>query len=468
MKKILSLLLCMLFGCAIFLTGCAGLPVVENKEKGIIYNGGAVSLVSDYLFFANGFTKDYSSMADMDAYNKASKYSNLNRVKLEDLKDATQYKSSEKVETVSKNDVVGYGKTYTFAYGDYVYYVCPNTHKTNENKQAFDYLSVFKIKNDGSSKKELMTTKTKFDSTNGKIVALEYDDVAYLMIYDGSNFTVFDITNGDSKKLALEKITSIALPQEEADWDGRFYYTKDRENADGMSGNDVYMTNLAGEEKQITKKGENTKTIKFIDRIDDTNFFTISTEGETSATTYTIEGEQFGTEKFSTAYEFFYPKEISNVFKVDGGDAYKDIDGYVFTANGVVLYQNTIKGGDPAPLFDNSTYASAKVIAVSGAYAYFATSTAVYKVMFSNGEVTTLVEEMTITTDAFGYTFNVADGKKLGLKDIYFFAQRMYDEEAEKEESTEEEEEKEKDENIYLFQVSSNGGKAKLVGKTIN
>lgn len=466
MKKIISLLLCMLFGAAIFLTGCGGLTIVENKEKGIIYNGGAVALVGDTLFYANGFTKDYTSMADMSAYNKAAKYSNLNRVKLADLADATEYKSSEKIEGVSKNDVVGYGKTYTFAYGDYVYYVCPNTHKTNENKQAFDYLSVFKIKNDGSSRKELMTTKQAFDSTSGKVVALEYEDVAYLMIYDGANFTVFDITNGDSKKLDMEKVTSIALPQEDAEWDGRFYYTKDKENADGMTGNDVYVTNLKGEEKRITKDGENTKTIKFVDRIDDTNFFTISTEGETSATTYTIEGEQIGTEKFATAYEFFYPKEVSNVFKVDGGEAYKDIDGYVFTSNGVVLYQNTIKGGDPVQLFDNSTYSSAKVITVSGAYAYFATSTAVYKVMISNGQVTTLAEEMTITTDAFGYTYNFAEGKKQGIKDVYFFAQRMYDEEAEKEET--EETEEAKDENIYLFQVSANGGKAKLVGKTIN
>lgn len=466
MKKILSLLLCVLFGCAIFLTGCAGLPVVENNENGIIFNGGAVSLVSDYLFFANGFAKDYSSLSDMAAYNTASKYANLNRVKLSDLEGATEYKSSENVETVSQNDVAGFGKTYTFAYGEYVYYVCPNTHKTNENQQAFDYLSVFKIKNDGSSRKELMTTKQAFDSTNGKIVALEYEDVAYLMIYDGSNFTVFDITNGDNKKLEMEEITSIALPQEGADWDGRFYYTKDKENSDGLSGNDVYMSTLTGEEKRITKDGENTKTIKFIDRIDDTNFFTISDEGATTSTTYTIEGEQFGTEVFSAAYKFFYPKEISNVFKVDGGDAYKDIDGYIFTANSVVLYKNTVKGGDPAPLFDNSTYSSAKVITVSGAYAYFATSTAIYKIMLSSGEVTTLVEEMTITTDAFGYTYNVANGEKLGVKEIYFYAQRVYDENAEEE--TTEEEETETDENIYVFQISSNGGKAKLVGKTIN
>ena len=465
MKKLLSILLCMLFGGAIFLTGCGGLPIVENKDKGIIFNGGAVSLVGDHLFFANGFTKDYSSMADMDAYNKASKYSNLNRIKLDNLDSATTYTSSEKVEGVSKNDVVGFGKTYTFAYGDFVYYVCPNTHKTNENKQAFDYLSVFKIKNDGSSRKELMTTKQAFDSTNGKIVALEYDDVAYLMIYDGANFTVFDITNGDSKKLDMEKVTSIALPQEDADWNGKFYYTKDKENSDGMTGNDVFVTNLAGEEKKITKNGSFAKTIKFIDRIDDTNFFTISDQGATTAPTYTIESEQITTEDFSTAYKAFYPKEVSAVFEVDGKDAYKDIDGYVFTSNNVVLYKNTVKGGDPTPLFDNTTYSSAKVISVVGAYAYFATSTAVYKVMISSGEVTTLVEEMTITTDVFGYTFNVADGEKLGVKDVYFYAQRMYDEEAEKEETTEEEAE-EKDENIYLYQVSANGGKAKLDGKT--
>ena len=464
MKKILSLLLCMLFGLTILLAGCGGLSNVENDKKGIVYNGGSVALVNDYLFYANGFTKDYSSMADMNAYNDAAKYSNLSRAQLSNL-NATKFKSSENVETVSGGDVTGFGKTYMFAYGDNVYYVTPNTHKTNENKQAFDYLSVFKVGFNGGNRHEIMTTKASFNSSTGKIVALEYKDVAYIMIYDGENLTTIDITNNDSVKVNLEDVTSVALPQEDATWNGQIYYTKDKENSDGMGGNEVYKIAVTGgEETKVTKDGENTKTIKFIGRIDNTSFYTISKEGETSAHTYTIEGESIGTEFFITASKEFYPKEISNIVKVDGGTSYFNQDGYVFTSSSIVLYKNTVTGGDPVVLIDNSTYANAKVIAAVGAYVYFSTTSGIYKVLTSTKEVTTIIDGMTITTDIAGYTFNEVDGEKVSLKDIYFYAQREYDEDAEEKDN----EEETTDENVYLYQVSANGGDALLLGKTIN
>ena len=112
MKKILSLLLCLLFGFSLFLAGCGTkLEDVNNKQKGIIFNGGSVALVSDYVFYANGFASDYSSMQNMDAYKNAAKYSSLSRVKNSNLNKATKYKSSSKVETVSSEDLTGFSKT---------------------------------------------------------------------------------------------------------------------------------------------------------------------------------------------------------------------------------------------------------------------------------------------------------------------------------------------------------------------
>ncbi len=465
MKKILSLLLVLFFGCTMFLVGCGGLSDVENKEKGIIYNGGSIAVAGDHLFFANGFAKDYSSLADMNAYNDATKYASLSRVSLKNLEKATKYKSSENVETVSGNDLTGFAKSYMFVYGKNVYYVCPNTHKTNENKQAFDYITVFKVGLNGGGRSEIMTTKASYNSTTGKIVALEYKDVAYIMIYDGANFTTIDITNGDSKKVQLENVTSVSLPQEDANWNGQIYYTKNKENSDGMGGNDVYQIAVnGGEEKKITRDGENTKTIKFNGRVDNLVFYTLSNEGDTAATTYSIEGSSIGAETFFAASKYLYPKEISNIIKVDAGASYFNYDGYVFTSNGVVLYQNTVTGGDPVKLIDNSTYSNAKVIASVGAYVYFSTTSGIYKVLVSTKEVTTLVENMTITTDICGYTCNVVDGEKVSVNKIYFYAQRVYDETAEEEKT---EEEKTTDENIYLYEVSTNGGEAKLVAKTI-
>jgi len=468
MKKILSLLLCAFFGITLLLAGCGGLSDVENNERGIIYNGGSVALVNDYLFYANGFVKDYSSMADMTAYNNATKYANLNRVKTDGLVNATKYKSSENIETVSGGDVTGFGKTYMFAYGKNVYYITPNTHKTNENKQAFDYLSVYKVGLNGGGRHELMTTKAAFDATNGKIVALEYKEVAYIMIFDGQNLTTIDITNSDSKKVELEDVTSVAFPQEDASWNGQIYYTKNKQNSDGSTtGNEVYQIAVSGgEETKITKEGENTKTIKFVGRVDDTSFYTIS-KGEDSAHTYMIEGSSISSEYFTTAGKEFYPKEISKIRKVDGGASYQDQNGYLFNSGSIVLYKNTSKEGDPVVLIDNATYADAKIIASVGTYVYFSTTSGIYKVHTSTKEISTIVDGMTITADIAGYTYNIVDGQKISIKDIYFYAQREYDPEAE-EETTEEETEETKDENVYLYTVSANGGDAKLVGKTIN
>ncbi len=461
MKKILSLLLCLLFGFSIVLAGCGnGLENVTNNEKGIIYNGGSVALVSDYLFYANGFASDYSSMKEMNAYNDATKYASLNRIKNENISTATKYASSEKVESVSNGDLVGFGKTYTFAYGDNLYYVCPNTHRTNENKQAFDYLTVFKINYNGSNRKEIYTTKQAFDSTNGRIVALEYNDVAYIMIFDGANLVTIDITNGGNK-VELSDVTSVAFPQENADWNGQVYYTRNAVEGGLGQGNDVYSIAVSGgEENKVTNDGENTKTVTFIGRSDDTAFYTISTSGEeSSADTYILDCDALANEMFTSASEFFYPKTISNIVKVDAGTSYFDQAGYVFTVDGTVVYHNTASG-NTGWIIDKEKYADAKVIAAVGTYVYFATTTGIYKVTTNDRtNVTKILDGMTFKTDRFGYTFNIANGENMSLKNIYFFATRVYAEDAKEEDKA--------DTNVYLYQVSANGGEAVLLGKTI-
>lgn len=460
MKKVLSLIFCMLFTFAIFLTGCGTtLTDVKNEQKGIVYNGGNVAVVSDYLFFANGFTSDYSSMADMDAYNTNAKHSNLSRVKLGELANATTYASSDKVETVSQNDVTGFGKTYMFAYGDYVYYVAPNTHKTNENKQAFDNLTVFKVKFNGTGRSEIYTTKASFDSTNGKIVALEYNGIAYIMIYDGQNFVTLDITNGGTK-VNLESVTSVAFPQENADWNGKVYFTMERDESIALAGNDVYEIKVDGTEKtQLNKNGELSKVVKFIGRYNNELFFTKSDEGAETAYTYKCDASDLDVNMFSTSGNVYYYKEISNITRTNVASSTARLDGYIFTANGTVMYfQENGDNGNPR-LIDSATYSNAKVICAVGTYVYFSTKSGIYKVSLDTKEVTTIIDGMTISTDSVGYTFNYVEGEDVELDQIYFFAQRKYAEETEEEDKT--------DTKVYMHQVSAKGGEAKLVGKTV-
>ena len=458
MKKLLSLLLCGMFGLAVFLTGCGnGLTNVENTEKGIIYNGGSVAMVGDYLFFANGFASDHASMEDMAAYNNATKYAGLNRVQKDNVNSATLYAPSDKVEKVSQNDLVGMAQTYMFAYGDNLYYVAPTTHKTNENKIAFDHLSVFKINYNGTGRSEIFYTESAFDTTNGKIVALEYNNVAYIMIYDGANLVTIDITNGGTKT-NLDEVTSVAFPQEYADWNGVLYFTKDADAS--TSGNEVYQIKVDGtNETQLTREGELSETVKFIERYDDQVFFTMGEEGAEVSHTYLADASDIDSSFFTAAGEIYYYSAISDVIKVCTEESLSRLAGFIFTSNGVVMYQNEFTQEDPQVLIDSSTYSNAKVIAAIGEYVYFSTASGIYKVSLSTKQIVELVTEMTITTGVCGYTYQMLDGEKVALDKIYFYAQREYDEEDEDVDTS--------DENVYLYQVSANGGDVKMVGDPI-
>ena len=458
MKKILSLVLCFMFGLAVFLTGCGtSLIGVENKEKGIIFNGGSVAVVNDYLFYANAFKSEYAKMANGNEYNEAAKFASLNRIKLENLENATKFKSSENVENVTAKDLVGFSKTYMFAYGDQIYYISPTTEKNSENKNVFEVLTVVKVNNDGTGRKVIFTTEAKFDATKGKIVAIEYDNTAYIMIYDGENFVTIDITNGGTK-VNEKKVTSVALPQEGADWNGMVYYTKDRDNE--ISGNDVYQIMVNGKnQEKLNSSNQVTDKATFVGRYDDRVFYTLTDSAASKTYSYAVNAEELASSIFTNKGSEIYYKEISNVTKVNAGSAMPGLKGYVFTANNKLFYKadNAV---DPVGIFkaeDEETYSSAKVICIYGSYVYFATTSGLFKVSLSTKEVGTIVSEMEVTTDSFGYTCNSLEGEDVEVKDLYFFAKRVYEEDVE--EKT--------DEKVYMYQVSAKGGEPKLVGKTI-
>lgn len=472
MKKILTLLCSMMFVCALFLTGCGGLSNFENTTKGIIYGGGNSVVVGDYLFYANGFSASITSASEAKEYNEAKKYSAINRIKLSELKTKDKYTTPEDVEKMSDLDVVGFEEGYMFAYGQQVYYVSPNTHRTKDNKQNYKYTSIFKINLDGSGRKEIFTTKNEFDATKGKIVAIEYNEMAYLLIYDGTNLTTFDITNNQAtKKASLDSITSVAFPQENNDWDGNIYFTRDQENLDGVTGNEVYKI-AANEstETKLTPDNEVEYTVTFTGRINNDVYYTLIDESISKTRTCVADTTDILSGRISTSGKEIYVKEISNIIEVEGGSNFSKAKGFIFTSNGSIMYQNTKNVQvDPVLLINSTTYTNAKIICVAGPDVYFATSSGIYRVSVLDRVVSQLVSGMTITTSVTGFAYSELDGEIMGVKDIYFFAQRVYEPEAETEDKTETETEEveEKDTNIYLYRLNVNTKETQLFGKTI-
>lgn len=444
-----------MFGFALLLTGCGtSLENVQNDKRGIIFNGGSVAQVGDYLFFANGFAKDHTSFKDMGDYNKAKEYSKVNRTN--NLTDATNFASSKNIETVSGNDVSGFNETYMFAYGDYLYYTAPTTHKTNENKFAFDHLSVFKVKFNGTGRSEIFYTANAYDATNGKIVALEYKGAAFLMIYDGKDFAGLNLTNGGTQ-FNIKDVTSVAFPQSDANWNGSIYYTKDTDTSN--EGNEVFKIDaLEAKEQEVVANGTIFNTVKFGERIDDRIFFTYSNNPGDVTKTYLVGANEIGTGTFTNALTPFYYGEIKDLKKVIVEESLSRFGGFVFRANDVIMYHNDFEN-TTAKLIDNSVYANAKVVAAVGEYAYFATSTGVFKISLLTKEVTTLVSDMTITTENFGYTLVENEEGNIIFDNLYFYAQRKYDAETKEEDK--------KDKNVYLYQISAQGGDVKLVSQIV-
>lgn len=453
MKKILLFLCSFMFVFAIFISGCSDLSNFTNEAKGIIFNGGDCVIVEDYLFYANGFASDYTDFKDMTDYNNAKQFSYLSRVNLKDFSAEDIYTSSEKVEVVSENDVVGFGKGYIFAYGQQVYFVAPNLHKTNENNNAFKYLTFFKINFDGGGRSEIYTTENEFDTEKGQIVAVEFGKSAYIIVYDGTKLVSLDITNG-GKKVNENEVKSVALPKEKDAWDGNLYYTKGED-----SENEVYKIKVDGTaSKKITADNDVNYTVTFTGRVSNTIYYTLLNQSNNISYSYYANARDISESRMATAGTVFYKPSVSNITKIYGGSSYSRATGIIFTSNGKLLYKNTTENTEPELILDD--YSDAKIICNVGTDVYFATTSGLYKVTVGDFDnVTTIVSEMTIKTEMIGYNLSYLDGEVAAMNDIFFYAQRAY--------SADTEDEDKKDENVYLYRVASGSTEAQIMGKTV-
>ena len=114
-------------------------------------------------------------------------------------------------------------------------------------------------------------------------------------------------------------------------------------------------------------------------------------------------------------------------------------------------------------LLANGSYSS--LLFVSGDLVYYSTSDGIaYKSVSSPTEETKLVEGLTIIADKIGYDFYESGN----LKNLYFYAQRIYlEDDEDSTESTTDTEEND-DTNYYLYMISaSSQSTPQLLGKTV-
>lgn len=466
MKKITKGILSTLFAGTFVIAGvvgCSPIKNIENNEKGIIFNGGSVVSVGDYLFYGNGFASgvnDYQKKNEAE-YNAAKQYSYLARVKKGDY-DGDKYTSPTNVDKLA-DQIVGYSNSYMFVCGNYIYYVTPNMHKTETNEHIWNYISIVRCRLNGEGGKEIFTTQA-YNATTAQIRALNFDNENYLVVYDGTNINLLKLGEKVSVVTISTEAASVALPKEGEDWNGYIYFTENKTNKAGQKVNYVYKVSVKDGVKGNAISSSYSVSFAFTGRVKDTLFFT-KTEGSITETLILDTNNQVG--DFATAAESFYSLAISNVLEVAKGNTL--YGGYVFTATRAnktqVMYYNNYNAknqGYTAEVLVEDGYLN--TVAIDGINFYYTTSDKLLKKSVTNPSVEeTLVSDMSMRSGYFGYDYKYVNGIPVKLNNIYFYATRVYDKDAE-----DYDEENATDENSYLYAISADGvGGVKLFGKTI-
>lgn len=432
-------------GSAMFaLTGCGIKTDIKNDSDDILYNGGIVSVVGDHLVFANGYTSE--DIETINNYNDFAKFSYLAAVNSENL-ESGKFVSPEGVKKLN-GEVLGYKNGYMFVYKNSIYYAIPNKHKTDSLSHVLNYVSYYKCSFDGSNAKELFYTSS-FDSEKAQVRAVKFDGKAYLFVYDGTEFRVVNLEN-DSVKTISSKVTSVALPNEGEEWNGSVFYTEDKENANGQTGNAVFSYSVtSGESKSL--KNSIGDTITFTGRIRNKVFYTLSSGGVTK--TMTADSNKYAEYTFASVGENYYSSEISNIISITGNEL-DDYNSVIFTSSLTGNEQVMIdKDGTKSVLLQNGDYS--EVLFAHNGLIYYSTSDGISCKDVDTNSVEKIVENMIIISDKVGYEFSESGN----VSHIYFYAQLVYPDDDETEDD-------DKDTNYYLFQVETNGAHdVKLVGK---
>lgn len=441
-------------GCfSLVLTGCGSTINIKNNSENIVFNGGIVSVLEDDLIFSNSYVNE--DISSIESYNSLANSSYLATVNKEDFSN-DKYLSAQNVQNI-KNEVTGFNNMYNFVYKDYVYYASPNKHQTSSNQYVFTYVSFFKCTFDGGNQKELMTTSS-YDSAVAQVRALKFGNNAYLVVYDGKALNFINLSN-DQKTLISSKVTSVAFPQENENWNGKIYYTEDKDNAYGQAGNAVYQYDFSNYKKTDLKNNVN-QTISFVGRSEDYIFFTMKNELSTaSAKTYILNSNDLDELSINNAGKVFYSDSVNDIYGV-GDDGNGNYEGYIFssslTGSAQILYVSLADQSSPSIFLTNDSYSN--ILFTYQDLVYYSSSTGIYYKSVLNNQNVAVVENMTIISDKVGYDFYESGN----LKTIYFYAEREYAEDDETEED-------ERDTNYYLYSTNADGsGEVSLIGQTDN
>ncbi len=214
MKKFGLLVMVLILGTTIFLTGCGGSKgLKDNPEVNapVISNGGLSVRKGDYLYYVNGF-KSYNELTkDKDNVWGKQQIGALYRVKI----SGDNSISKDKDGFLTKSEVVvpkliGTENASFYIFGNYIYYATPNMQKDSKGNLLNERSNMCKIKINGTDNKVLYTTDTTLTSNNWTMVFL--DDGVYMIINDNNKIISIDASSSKPQtKVMVKDVTSCAL-----------------------------------------------------------------------------------------------------------------------------------------------------------------------------------------------------------------------------------------------------------------
>lgn len=457
MKKITKLLCCLAFICVALvgtLAGCATVGNISNPNKEIVYNGGAATIVGDYVYYGNAFAKaaDFKEGGDYKAALETAYVSRLNNKTY----DAKGKDYSPKGVEYFASEVAGHEKSFMFTLGQYIYYATPNTQKgINENGETsnyYNYTKIYRSKLNGNKKKCIYTTVGEVT----KIEALKFESTYYIVMLAGDKLISINLGNNKGAVLA-EGVKSVALPKtyqkdllgSTLDFNGYIYFTTDRESeiGSGRTGQVVSRIKLSGTEAEVMY--DQGTTLSFISRDKDVLFFTEKV-GSDETETYMLDLSS-NTSKNAFVNDKKYLGTTSNLtdFNLVSNDEFEY--GYTYL-NGSTLNYLLKSGKTGAITFQNqdAPLGGYKVLFTSGRTVYVSTTTGIYRAdlsqVFAGSTEIVNCETVVSMTSIYDGALYAFDGQYL-----YYFA-KLEEVETENDDKAEEEQE-EADETYYMYRA---------------
>lgn len=452
MKKNILKTIALLFCMALCLSGCATVSNITNKDGSKIYYDdvqyfqGQVALIGDYLYYGNGYT---ASDGEEFNYKDAAKSGYLARLyvgeklqyDLSEDEDGYINPSPKGVEKVNSK-LTGYQNQYMFALGNYLYFTSANTHKLSNTENDYTRVSIFRVKFNGDSFKEIDTFR--YDENSQITVQKGDDGNYYYIIYCPSGedtYNLYSVKIGKSigkTTLLAEDVLSVAICDENST-DRNVIYTVTSERSDRET-TEVRAVNFAtGEDKSYSNDTSvaGTTTI-MLGREGDIVFYSYDKVSEEPQVYYKDLSKDDNYFSGQQARHFYDASDINIIDKI--------WNGYLFisTTSSSLMYKEF--EGNTQKVLSSSDYSD--ILFVDGDYIYYSNDTTISRISIKDLSSQTLVSTTSIISGQCGY-----DGTY-----IYYFAQLTT------EESEEDTSETASDTNYYMHRVDKSGN-VELIAK---